>query len=293
LVEVINLPFTSAELNQSFSGLWENRAPPAVAVLNPLTKESADMRLSLVPGLLDDLRLNLAQRAESFHAYHLGKTFHQGPSGEPAERYCLAGILYGTRPRHGLRQAQEAGPGFLECKGLIEGVLDLFHVIALDWRAESVHGLHPGQTARLACGESRLGYLGQLHPDLSEALELPPCFVFELDFDKLLEYAPRQVTARNLPRFPNIERDLAVVVDGAFPSRQIVSWISDLGEPLIQNVEVFDQYLGPPIPEGKKSLAYKISYRAEDRTLTDAEVQSLHQRIVERIGQVFGAQLRT
>jgi phenylalanyl-tRNA synthetase beta chain len=292
LMEVINLPFTGEQLNQTFSGLWESGAPVPVAVLNPLTKESAEMRLSLIPGLLDNLRLNLAQRAGSFHAYHLGKTFQQGASGEPEERHCLAGILYGPRARHGLGQAQEA-PGFLECKGLIEGMLDLFHISAVHWRAESFRSLHPGKTAALVRGENRLGYLGQIHPDLSEALELPPCFVFELDFDKLLEYAPRQVTARNLPRFPNIERDLAVVVDGAFPSQQIVSWISDLGEALIEHVEVFDQYLGPPIPEGKKSLAYKISYRADDRTLTDAEVQSLHQRIVERIGEVFGAQLRT
>jgi phenylalanyl-tRNA synthetase beta chain len=292
LAEVINLPFTGAELNQAFAGLWESGAS-AVAVLNPLTKESAEMRLSLIPGLLENLRLNLTQRAGSFHAYHLGKTFRQRASGEPEERHCVASILYGPRARRGLRQAQEVAPGFLECKGLIEGLLDLLRISAVDWRAESIAALHPGKTAALFCGQDRLGYLGQPHPDLCDALQLPPCFVFELDFDKLLEYAPRQVTARNLPRFPNIERDLAVVVDGAFPSQQIVSWISDLGEALIEHVAVFDQYLGPPIPEGKKSLAYKISYRADDRTLTDAEVQALHQRIVERIGEVFGAQLRT
>jgi phenylalanyl-tRNA synthetase beta chain len=86
---------------------------------------------------------------------------------------------------------------------------------------------------------------------------------------------------------------LALVVDNAFPSQQIIGWINSLGEALIEHVQVFDQYLGPPIPDGKKSLAYKISYRAGDRTLTDAEVQSLHQRLVQRIGEVFGAQLRS
>jgi phenylalanyl-tRNA synthetase beta chain len=290
--ETINLPFITEQLNRLFAGLWDGRPAP-VAVLNPLTKESAEMRLSLIPGLLENLRLNIAQRAASVHTYHLGKAFRLRAGAEPEERHCLGGVLYGPRPRYGLRQAQESAPGFLECKGLIEGLLDLLHIPGVGWRRESVSGLHPGKTAAVSCGETRLGYLGELHPEVCEALALPPCFVFELDFDSLLEYAPRQVTARALPRFPSVERDLAVVVDDAFPAQQIVSWISNLGEALIEHVAVFDQYLGSPIPEGKKSLAYKISYRADDRTLTDAEVQALHQSIVQRISEVFGAQLRS
>ena len=109
----------------------------------------------------------------------------------------------------------------------------------------------------------------------------------------MLEYAPRQITARSLPRFPSVERDLAIVVDREFPSQQIVGWIKDLGETLIEHVQVFDQYLGPPVPEGKKSLAYKISYRADDRTLTDTEVNAVHQNLVDQISKVFGAQLRS
>jgi phenylalanyl-tRNA synthetase beta chain len=109
----------------------------------------------------------------------------------------------------------------------------------------------------------------------------------------LLEYAPRQIKARSLPRFPSVERDFAVVVDREFPSQQIVTWINNLGEALIEQIQVFDQYLGTSIPEGKKSLAYKISYRADDRTLTDSEINTLHQKLVEQIGELFGAQLRT
>jgi phenylalanyl-tRNA synthetase beta chain len=83
-----------------------------------------------------------------------------------------------------------------------------------------------------------------------------------------------------------------MVVDETFPAQRIIDWIKDLRNALIENVEVFDQYRGASIPEGKKSLAYSISYRAEDRTLTDAEVQALHQELVARLGEVFGAQLR-
>jgi phenylalanyl-tRNA synthetase beta chain len=116
---------------------------------------------------------------------------------------------------------------------------------------------------------------------------------FELDFDKLVKYAPRQTKARSLPRYPAVERDFALVVDQLFPAQQIVVWIKGLGQNLIENVSVFDEYFGSPLAEGKKSLAYKISYRADDRTLTDSEVNALHEDLVARIGAVFGVQRRS
>ncbi|MBI2228061.1 MAG: phenylalanine--tRNA ligase subunit beta [Deltaproteobacteria bacterium] len=291
--EVINLPFTTETFNHSFVGLWGD-APTPVAVMNPLAKENAEMRLSLLPGLSENLRLNLAQKAETFYAYHLGKTFRAGPDGESEERQCLAGVMFGARPRVGLRHGEAATAGFLDCKGLVEGLLDLLHGAApVTWSGETTDILHPGRAAALRSAGRKLGHLGQIHPDVCDRLGLPPFFLFELDFDGLLEYAPRQIAARSLPRFPLVERDFAVVVDRAFPSRQIVDWIKNRGETLIEDVSVFDQYMGPPIPEGKKSLAYKVSYRAEDRTLTDSEINSLHQTLVEQIGRLFGAQLRS
>jgi phenylalanyl-tRNA synthetase beta chain len=252
------------------------------------------MRLSLLPGLIENLRLNLAQKAETFYAYHLGKTFRAGPDGESEERQCLAGVMFGARRRLGLRHGEAATAGFLDCKGIVEGVLDLLHVQApATWSLETISILHPGRAAALHSAGRKLGHLGQIHPDVCDRLGLPPFFLFELDFDGLLEYAPRQIAARSLPRFPSVERDFAVVVDRAFSSRQIVDWIKNRGETLIEDVSVFDQYMGPTIPEGKKSLAYKISYRAEDRTLTDSEINSVHRTLVEQVGQLFGAQIRS
>jgi phenylalanyl-tRNA synthetase beta chain len=101
------------------------------------------------------------------------------------------------------------------------------------------------------------------------------------------------MAVRLLPKFPSIERDFAIVVDRDFASQRIVSWIEKLREPLIEYVQVFDQYVGAPIADGKKSLAYNISYRAEDRTLTDSEVNPLHQSVVDRIGKEFAAERRS
>jgi phenylalanyl-tRNA synthetase beta chain len=293
LVEVINLPFTSAKLNRIFTGLWEGAARPA-AVVNPLVKECADMRLSLVPGLIENLRVNLAQKAESFRAYHLGKVFRMRDDGAPEERLYLSGILYGPRARRGLRDAGARAVEFFDCKGVAEGVLDLLRVPdEIGWSADAVAALHPGRAAVARIGAQKLGYLGQIHPGVCDELGVPPAYVYELDLEKLLEYAPQQITTTSLPRFPSVGRDFALVVDRDFQSQRIMSWIKNLRDGLIENVEVFDEYRGAPIAEGKKSLAYKVSYRAEDRTLTDAEINARHGKLVAEIEKAFGGELRS
>jgi phenylalanyl-tRNA synthetase beta chain len=290
LTETINLPFTSPDMNRRFAGLGYGKPVP---VLNPLVQESAEMRLSLVPGLIDNLKINLAQRVKNLGVFALGKVFYLDDRDDPRERQHLAALLYGGRERRGLR-ADETPFTFLDAKGLIEGIMEQAGAgECLDWTNEGVPSyLHPGRAARLAIDGAPLGYAGEGHPSLSEGLSLPRFLIFELDFEKLVQYLSPKLTVRSLPRFPSVERDLAVVVDESFPARQIINWLKDQRHSLIEDVEVFDQYRGAPIPEGKKSLAYAISYRAGDRTLTDAEVQNLHQDLVSRIAERFGAQLR-
>jgi phenylalanyl-tRNA synthetase beta chain len=116
---------------------------------------------------------------------------------------------------------------------------------------------------------------------------------FELDFEKLLQYSPRQIRASSLPRYPAVERDFALVVDQALPSQQVINCINELGQNLIKRIEVFDEYRGDSIPDGKKSLAYKISYRADDRTLTDSEVNAVHQQVLDHVGKLLDGQRRT
>lgn len=293
LTEMINLPFTSEEMNRRFYGLWEGRGSPVV-VLNPLVQENAEMRLSLIPGLLGNLRAHSARKVRSFCAFELGEVFCLDTKGSPRERQHLAGILYGQRERRGLRAKEETPLTFLGLKGLIEGILEVIGVEdrAL-WTSSGIASfLHPGKAVHLQFDGSSMGYLGEVHPDLCEELGTSPLLTFELDFERLVQYAPRQLTTRPFPRFPSVERDLAVVVDESFPAQRIIRWIKELSNSLIEDVQVFDQYRGAPIPEGKKSLAYTISYRAEERTLTDGEVNALHQDLVSQIGEVFGAQLR-
>lgn len=294
LTEMIHLPFASAQMNRGFPGLWQDQRSP-VSILNPLIQENAEMRLSLLPGLVENLKAHISQKLKGFYGFDLGKVFSLNREGSPEEKECLAAILSGKRERKGLRAKEEPSLSFLDIKGLVEEILELVGVgeRAAWTKRRAPSFLHPGKASSLEIDDSWIGYLGELHPELCEALNLPSFLIFELDFEKLVQYAPRQLTFCPLPRFPSVERDLAVVLDDEFPAQRIVSWIKEqFKNPLVEDVQVFDQYKGSPVPEGKKSLAYTVSYRAKDRTLTDAEVKDLHRELVSRIGEVFGAQLR-
>jgi len=294
MTEVINLPFVSEPLNSCFTGLWQETDLAPVAVLNPLAKENNEMRHSLVPGLLENRHFNLAQQRHGFWGYQLGKVFRLLPGGETGEKLCLGGLFCGRRGRYGLHMRDEPPPGFLDGKGIVEAILDLFYLnSAVSWARATTKFLHPGKSAWIRYNEDDLGYVGELHPDVAERFDASQVLVFELDFDKLLQYAPRRIAAKPLPRFPAVERDVAMVVDRDFAAQQVIGWIHDLGEPLIEHVEVFDQYVGAPIPNGKKSLAYRVSYRADDRTLTDSEVNELHRMLVDRLGKTFDAERRS
>jgi phenylalanyl-tRNA synthetase beta chain len=237
LSDAINLPFLSENSNRIFPGLWST---DAVAVINPLARENGELRVSLMPGLIENLRLNLAHKSKGFHVFHLGKVFGFA-GGEATERAVVAGLLHGPRLRQGLRAGEEQPIGFLEAKGIVESVLDLFRLReSISWQRSAAKCLHPGRAADARLSDVLLGYLGELHPDLAEELGVPPALVFELDLEKLLEYAPRRIVTQPLPRFPAVERDVAIVVDREFASQQIIGWIYALGEPWIERVEVFD-----------------------------------------------------
>jgi phenylalanyl-tRNA synthetase beta chain len=292
LTEVVNLTFASPEMNRRFGGLWDGAVSP-VGVLNPLNQETSEMRLSLLPSLLGNLRSHVEQKVRSFWAFEMGRAFSQSSRERTAQKQLLSGLLYGARERRGL-QADEKPVAFFDLKGVVEGIIELMGLAAtVTWDAGAAASfLHPGKAGILKLGGSQVGVVGEIRPDLRAQLDLPSVFVFELDFETLLQYARDDIVVRPLPRFPSVERDLALVVEEFLPAQQIVSWIQDLHHPLIEQVQVFDEYRGPQVGEGKKSLAYKISYRAEDRTLTDSEINDIHQSLAEKIVSDFNAQIR-
>jgi phenylalanyl-tRNA synthetase beta chain len=152
---------------------------------------------------------------------------------------------------------------------------------------------HPGKSAVARLGDQTLGLIGALHPNIEEELALMESnCLFELDLDKLLPYSPPRLAFRGLPRFPAVVRDLALVGEQDFPSSRVVEFIREWRSELVEDVALFDEYVGAPMDPGKKSLAYSISYRASDRTLTDEEVNLLHNELTAALREALPVELR-
>ena len=283
LSETVLLSFCSVRLNALFPGLGPAGRTP-VPILNPVTQEDPEMRLSLCSGLVRVLRDNLRQGTPQVALFSIGKAFWR--DGGFCEGWRLAGAMSGQLPNAGLG-SRAAITEFADVKGVVEAVLEFLRIAATRWtRRADQAAFHPGKTASVEVGGLAAGRVGALHPDVQEELQVDgPCWLFELDLDHLLQYSPRRAVYKDLPRFPAVVRDLAVVTREQFASDQVVRFVQEWNRSLqlIEDIHLFDEYVGPPIAEGQKSLAYSISYRASDRTLTDTEVNEVHAQLIQAL----------
>jgi phenylalanyl-tRNA synthetase beta chain len=152
----------------------------------------------------------------------------------------------------------------------------------------------PGRTARLALGSQTLGFLGEIHPAVRRAFDLPagPICLAELDLETLFHVAPPRSALTPVPRFPPALQDIALVVDDAVSAAELAAVLRAAGGALLADVRLFDVYRGGQLPAGKKSMAFSLAFQAADRTLTDAEVDAEKSRILEIVSQRLGARLR-
>ncbi len=271
----------------------------AVTLKNPLSPQQSVMRTSLYASLLPNLAHNLRQGQEGIRLYEMGRVYLRDPDGgiglRPVARepVRVAGLLWGRRLPRGWSGGEETND-FYDAKGAVETVLRALG--ARNAQAQLVRSApyHPRASASLVVGETVLGTVGELHPRAARALELPEGVqLFELDLEALVQVAEVVPRLRPLNRFPAVLRDLAVVVPESEPAEDIRAVIQEVGGPLVEEVLVFDVYVGKPLPPGRKNLAFALRYRAPDRTLKDDEVQAAHARIVEEVNRRLGAELRT
>ncbi len=287
--EAIPLGFASPRMNELFPGLGpEGREP--IEIRNPLSQEQSAMRLSLLSGLAECVGNNLRQAERSIALFSCGKAFWR-LEGMCCEGQRLAGVLQGELPREGIGNRARSAE-FEDVKGAVELVLARFGAPVRWVRWAAAPWVHPAHGAGLVVGEDLVGVAGGLHPAVLEELDVPePCWMFELDLDKLLQYPPRR-RFRELPRFPAVVRDLALVTDEDFAADTVIQFVHQWGNEWIEDVRLFDQYRGGNLPPGKKSLAYSLTYRAADRTLKDEEVNALHERLARAVVRELGVELR-
>ncbi|HZH76133.1 MAG TPA: phenylalanine--tRNA ligase subunit beta, partial [Archangium sp.] len=294
LSEVVNYSFVAPRSLEILGG----KEKP-VALLNPLSVEQSVMRTSLLPGLLENLSRSVRHQVESVTVYEMGRAYFQDPEGgqgqRPATREVsrLAGLVWGLRGGRTWTQ-KDARADFYDAKGALEAVLHALHVDGVRFVPAEAPAFHPRACARVELADGTvLGHMGDLHPRVTKTLELPrDVFAFEVDTSPLYSAARLVPSYQGLPRFPAVLRDLAVVVPLELQNDEVRRVILEVGAPLVEDAFIFDVYTGKPIPEGRKNLAYAIRYRSSERTLTDAEVTTAHQRIISEVNQRLGGALR-
>jgi phenylalanyl-tRNA synthetase beta chain len=257
------------------------------------------MRPLLLPGLLDAARHNAAHGRpalglfESAHVYRpsgpLDAVLSGSPGGEtPAlERHHLA--MLQTQAVPGGWGSEERAASFFSARALLEAVLE---VAGIDWRAEAEAApfLHPGRAAAVMVDERSIGWVGELHPLVAGEWDVAgPVAAFEIDVDAVVDAAGgRSVTYRDVTSFPAVLQDIAVVVADETPAATVEAAVREGGAPLLESVEIFDVYRGEQVGAAEKSLALRLSFRAADRTLTDAEVGERRGAIEAALAEIGG-----
>ncbi len=289
--------------------------PGGIPIANPMTVEESVLRSSLVPKMLEVMAYNVNRRQTDLGLFEINRVYwaKQWPLTELLEEPLMlcVGAVGKYAPKTWNRPEEEAD--FFYLKGLLERLADGLGLRPPRLAPSNLETLHPARQAAIVAeagegaanggpsgdganggagaDEQPLGWLGELHPQVAKAYELPGRpLILELNFERFVTLSkPR--TYRALPPFPQVERDLALVVGEDVPAEQVTAAISETGGELLRSVRLFDRYAGAPVPEGHVSLAYSLVYQA-DRTLTDAEVNAVHERILAALAKRFGAKLR-
>lgn len=292
--EVINYSFISHESIRKLRLPEGDFRLDPVRLMNPLSDEQAVMRTSLVPGLLQTARFNFDRRSDNLRIFELSKIFLPRKGELQAdEPHHLAGIMAGKVVPQ-LLYGGELEVGYEDVKGVVESILHFFRVDGARFRAEALPTwLDPFMAASFFVAGERLGEIGRLHPEVQEAFDLKrPVFLFRLNFDKLFALKGPVPVYESLPKFPPVARDMALVAEEKLLVEEPLDFIRSIDEPLLESVEIFDIFRSEQVGADKKSIGYRLTYRAADRSLTDEEINDVHGRLIALITEKFGVSLR-
>ncbi len=275
---------------------FEELGPAPVKITNPISQEQGVMCTSLLPGLMGALKLNLNRQRTDLRFFALQRVFQRpgavGPSDEPQS---LAGIMTGRRHPGSWESSKEL-LDFYDAKGVVENVLESLNLSdgAIYQRGEAPSFLHPGRFAYVLYDGGRVGFVGQVHPNILTMWDITQdVFVFELHFEVLAELSQSKAYRfKELPRFPFVTRDISIVLKDHIPLVEVEKVISEGREKLLDDVSVFDLYQGKGVPPGHKSLGIALRFSRDDRTLTDEEVTRAQSNILGKLTSKLGAELR-
>ncbi len=301
--EVVTMSFNSKSEAGEF--LEDGNKDDELALLNPISEEHVVMRTSLIPGLLSVMKRNVSFKIEDLRIFELGKAFLARPGQDlPVEELRVAGLATGSRypgiwhfqrgevdSRGKIDNIREVD--FHDIKGAIENLFEGLGVSDVKFIPSKKPFLHRGKSADLVLEGQTIGFAGQLSPakirehDLSGNVQ-----IFEILLEPLFIRWCKESVFKPIPRYPYIERDLSFIVEEKVSGDVIKHLISRLGHDIITSVVLFDLYRGETIPKGYQSMAFRIRYQSEDRTLTDEDAQEVHQSVAEALVREVDAKMR-
>jgi phenylalanyl-tRNA synthetase beta chain len=293
--EIITYSFISEKQSALFLKPQSSTHPPWVRISNPISDDQSVMRVSLIPGMLMTMNKNWAQRNLNLRLFELGKVF--SPSSEdnhlPVEnnRLCL---LWTGRRHPEAHHFKSERVDFYDVKGVLEDFLSALKMEHYDLRSAAAPAyLVPDSYGQIFVHDDLLGEIGELSPQVQASFDLKePAFLFDLDLERLEREVPDVSLFKPWPRFPENTRDIALIIDESVFWKDIQGEILSLQEPLIEEIELFDLYRGKPIAEGKKNLGLRIHFRSSEKTLSDDDINEIHETLLHRVLKKFRGTLR-
>ncbi|MCF6248237.1 MAG: phenylalanine--tRNA ligase subunit beta [Desulfobacula sp.] len=266
-------------------------------ILNPISDQMSVLRSSLLPGLLETMKKNISQQEDTLNFFEIGKIFYATQKGElPVEQEKVAGLITGNRCDQSW-YSKKVGVDFFDLKGAVQGIFSTLMITDVQFEKTS-HDDYPylkkGESAVVKSGLSIIGTLGKIDGKVLKNYGLKQdAFVFEFDVKTIEGLLPHAVTAVSLPRFPSISRDITIIVDSSVTAGQITDQVELIAqkEKLIESVFLFDVFEGNPVAEGKKSMSFRVVYRADNKTLKEKNIKKLHTRISQSLLNEFLADL--
>ncbi|MBN1930343.1 MAG: phenylalanine--tRNA ligase subunit beta [Desulfobacterales bacterium] len=267
----------------------------AVNILNPLTEDQAIMRTSLLPGLLETMRHNIAQQIRNLRLFEVGKVFiSSNPDNLPEETQMIAGLWTGSRVNASWL-SKEINCDFYDIKGVVEGLftaLNIDDVAFTQLPSNICNYTKAGYTAQILLGNRMLGLVGEIHPQVLENYNLKQAaFVFEFNVDQCVNLVSEIKQTKAIPKFPATSRDITIIIPKTIESIEILDSVKNLKEELVENIYLFDVFEGHPIPKEKKSVSFRITYRSFQKTLEDDDINTLHKIITDKLLKEFAATL--
>lgn len=279
----INYSFISRKVFDKILLTEDSSLRNAVIIKNPLGEDYSIMRTTTLSSMMECLSRNYSRKNEMVRLFEIGKVYipHEDTDKLPKEKNIITIGMYGSSD-------------YFNLKGAVENILEILKIERFSFQRESENpSFHPGRTALLYIKKDLVGILGEIHPKVCENYEVEErCYIAELNLDILYRYANSYNKYTPLPKFPSVTRDLAVLVDDDILVQDIEDIIKKQGGNMVEKIKFFDIYKGKQIEAGKKSIAYSISYRLSNKTLTDAEVNKVHDKILKALEYKLGAQLR-